>query len=304
MALRKAQWEADLSFRKEVTNTLEHQEGKSLRQVDMLVENLVAGYDRITHQKEKELSEGLSFFSLLRRSISGLFTKQASAKEWLEGLASDLERDLQLELQQKLNDNVADLADSIQLMAKRIDEKIHASETILKNNHDIFSDIAERRANVMSELQETFTRFLNRPENFSAAELFPDKQPVPTSLATGSRIAVIGVILTTVTQTALVDITGGVLTTLGVLFAGFTSAAKRKKIVDGFRTEVERGRLSMESELSEKLREYVISIKTKIDANFTDFDEMIEKEEKQLLVLEEKQKSIVNRLGKLETEMG
>ena len=303
VAVRKAQWEADMAFRKEVVHSLEHQEGKSLRQVDMLVENLVAGYDRITGQKEKELSRGLSFFSLLRRSISGIFTKKASAKEWLETLASELERDLQLELQQKLNDNVADLADSIQQMAKRIDEKIHVSETILKNNHDIFSDIAERRSNVMADLQETFTRFLNRPENFTADGLFPDKQPVPTSLATGSGIAVVGIILTTVTNLAVVDITGGVLTAVGVLFAGFTSAAKRKKILDGFHTEVGRGRSSMEAELSEKLQAYVRGIKIKIEANFEGFDEMLGREEGQLVDLEKRQVGIVERLDRIEGEI-
>lgn len=300
VADRKAQWEADVKFRNEVAGILEHQEGKSLRQVDMLVENLVAGYDRITGDKEKELNEGLSFFSLLRRSVSGIFTKKASAKEWLETLAADLEKDLHIELQQKLNDNVADLADSIQQMAKRIDEKIYASETILKNNHDIFSDIAERRANVMAELQETFTQFLNRPENFTADGLFPDKQPLPTSLATGGAAAVIGVIFTTLAQTAVFDITGGVLTAVGVLFAGFTSAAKRKKILDGFRTEVSRGRTNMESELSEKLRTYVTEIKSKIDVNFEGFDDMIEKEEGQLVKLENRQKGIVERLDVLE----
>ena len=303
VADRKAQWEADVTFRKDVTETLEHQEGKSLRQVDMLVENLVAGYDRITREKENELSEGLSFFSLLKRSISGIFTKKASAKEWLENLASGMERDLQLELQQKLNDNVADLADSIQQMAKRIDEKIHVSETILRNNHDIFSDIAERRANVMSELQETFTKFLNRPENFSADGLFPDKKPIPGSLATGSGIAVVGIILTTVTNMAVFDITGGVLTAVGVLFAGFTSAAKRKKILDGYRTEVGRGRREMEAELSGKLQTYVKGIKTKIDANFEGFDDMLEREQGALVDLEKRQGGIVERLNKIENQI-
>lgn len=109
----------------------------------MLVENLLAGYDRITLQKEEELEEGLSFFSLFKRTLAGIFTKKASAQEWLETLAKDLDQQLHLELQNKLNDNVADLADSIQQMAKTIDQKIHHSETILRNNHEIFSDIAD-----------------------------------------------------------------------------------------------------------------------------------------------------------------
>lgn len=301
VADRRKQWEADTAFRKNVSETLEKQGGKSLRQVEMLVENLVAGYDRITRQKEEELSRGLSFFSLLKRSITGIFSKKQSPQEWLESLAAELDRDLQLELQSKLNDNVADLADSIQQMAKMIDQQIHNSTTILKNNHEIFSDIAERRANVMSDLQETFTKFLNRPENFTADELFPDKQPGTGSMAIGGGIAAIGIIFAALTKVAVFDITGGVLTTVGILFAGFTSTTKRKKILDGFRTEIAKGRTAMETDLSEKLKTYVTGIKEKIDANFEGFDEMIAKEEGQIQKLEAEQLGIEERLVKVES---
>lgn len=300
---RRKQWELDKVFRRDVALSLEKQEAKSLRQVDMLVENLIAGYDRITKAKDQELQEGLSFFSLLRRSIAGVFTKKANAQQWLEALAKDLDQELQIELQHKLNDNVADLADSIQQMAKMIDLKIHASETILKNNHEIFSDIAERRANVLQELQDTFQRFLNRPENFTADHLFPDKKPGTTSIATGSGLAIVGVILAAVTKLAVFDVTGGVLTTIGVLFAGFTSAAKRKKIMEGFRREIARGREALETELSDKLRAYVTDIRVKIDRNFEGFDEMLQAEEAQIDQLESRQKDIAERLHQLENAL-
>jgi ribosome biogenesis GTPase A len=303
IADRRRQYEADRKFRREVMETLEKQEGKSLRQVDMLVENLLAGYDRITLQKEEELVEGLGFFSLLKRSIAGIFTKKAGAQEWLEGLARELDQQLHLELQNKLNDNVADLADSIQQMAKTIDQKIHHSETILRNNHEIFSDIAERRASVMQDLQETFTKFLNRPENFSADQLFPDKKPGTASIATGSGLAVVGIILAAVTKLAVFDVTGGVLTAIGVLFAGFTSAAKKRKIVDGFKQEVTKGRSQLHGELSGKLRSYVTTIKQKIDENFEDFDAMLEREERQLEKLEERQRGIEGRLLLVENQL-
>lgn len=300
---RRKQLKADQKFRQDVSETLEKQELKSLRQVDMLVENLLGGYDRITMQKEEELEEGLGFFSLLKRTIAGIFSKKANAQEWLEALAKDLDQQLHLELQNKLNDNVADLADSIQQMAKSIDQRIHASETILRNNHEIFSDIAERRATVMGDLQETFTKFLNRPENFSADQLFPDKKPGSASIATGSGLAVVGIILAAVTKLAVFDVTGGVLTAIGVLFAGFTSAAKKRKIMEGFKLEIEKGRGLLQNELSGKLRTYVTSIKQKIDANFEDFDAMLEKEEAQVSKLEVRQGGIEGRLLQVERDL-
>ncbi len=300
---RKKQWQADVNFRRDIQQTLEKQEAKSKRQVDMLVENLLAGYDRITLATGQELDDGLSFFSLLKRSIAGIFSKKASAKEWLETLAQNLDRDLHLELQNKLNENLADLADSIQQMAKLIDLKIHASQTILRNNHEIFSDIAERRSNVLRELQDTFTRFLSRPENFAAEELFPDRKPVSPSLASGSGLAVVGILLAALTKGVVFDVTGGVLTTIGVVFAGVTSTLKRKKILDTYQSEIARGRSNLEEELTGKLKTYVTVLKEKIDDNFDDFDAMLEREEGQVLKLEERHGSIERRLLEVENQL-
>lgn len=297
--LRQKQYKADVEFREDIRQTLQEQEVKSLKQVDILLENLLAGYDRITLKKQKELTAGLSFFSLLRRSFSSIFSKKASAKEWLEGLAKDLEEELNKELSQKLQDGVTDLADSIQQMAKIIDLKIRNSQTILKNDHDIFSDIAERRSNVLKELQEAFSKFINRSENFTDEELFPDKQALSPNLATGSGIAAIGLILAAVANGAVFDITGGVLTAVGLLFAGVSTSGKRRKIIQGFDKEIANGREKMSAEVDHKLKTYIKNLKERIDANFEKFDLLLEKEEKQIEDLLTEHQAIENRLNDL-----
>ncbi|MFN7120129.1 MAG: dynamin family protein, partial [Saprospiraceae bacterium] len=227
--LRQEQFKADTEFRQDVIQTLNNQEQKSYKQVDVLVENLVAAYDRITRSKEEDLSSGLGFFSLVRRSFASIFSKKASMKEWLDDLALDMERSLNSELRNKLDDGVGDLAESIQQMARMIELKIKTSKSILSTDQDIFSDIAERRGRVIMELQEAFSRFMNRTENFSDKTLFPDRQSVTPNIATGSGLAVIGLVLAAVTQGAVLDITGGVLTTIGLMFAGVTTTVKRRK---------------------------------------------------------------------------
>lgn len=301
--LRKQQWEADVNFRKETIETLDVQEVKSNKQVEVLVENLVAGYERITRQKERELEAELSFVQLLKRSFSSIFVKTESSKDRLEKLTLDLEKDLNLELQTKLNNGVADLADSIQQMAKIIDLKIQNSQTILKNNHAIFSDIADRRAAVMTELQEAFKKFLSRTENFRDDSLFDDKEALSPNLLAGSGIAVVGAIIMTVAQGAAFDITGGILTTIGVLFAGVSTSMKRRNILKGYRNEVEKGRNRLKNELTEKLKLYVQHIKERIDANFKPFDSLLEEEEKAISSLEEKQSAIETSLKKIGTEI-
>jgi len=293
---RNKQWEADTKFREDIRQTLHQQSVKSNNQVDILVENLLAAYDRITQEKGEEISSGLGFFSLLRRSFASIFTKEASAKSWLEGLASDLEKDLNREMTQRLNTGIKDLADSIQQMAKLIDLKLQNSQTILKNNHEIFANIAERRSNVLKELQEAFDEFMSQSENFKDPQLFAGQQSLSGNLVSGSGIAVIGAILAAVTQGAVFDITGGVLTAVGLLFAGVSTSMKRRQIINGYKKEVQKGRRRLEEEVTERLKTYVGNIKERIDENFKDFDRHLELESEQIQFLERKHQRIQERL--------
>ena len=301
--LRQQQWEVDLEFRKDIKSTLDNQEQKSNRQVDQLVENILAGYDRTTQIKEQELREGLSFFSLVRRSMSSIFTKKTSAKEWLETLAKDLEQNLNQTLRDKLHEGINDLADNVQQMAKLIDLKINQSRSLLHNDHEIFSAIAERRHNIFRELQDKFEDFIKKSESFTDQSLFPDNAPPPGSFATGSGIAVIGLILAVITQGAVFDITGGVLTTIGILFAGFATNGKRRKIIEGFQSEINRGRTKIDTDVNAQLKQYIKRLKERIDSNFDPFDLMLEKEKEQLAILNHEQALITTRFGALEADI-
>ncbi|MCB0606635.1 MAG: dynamin family protein [Lewinellaceae bacterium] len=297
--LRKKQWVADTDFRKDIHQTLQDQAVKSDKQVDMLVENLLAAYDRTTREGEDELRAGLSFFSLLRRSVAGIFRRKSSAKDWLEDLAKRLEGDLNANLQQRLNDGVVDVADSIQQMAKIIDLKIRSSRTILKDDYGLFSDIAERRSNVLRDLQETFAGFIGKSDNFRDASLFPTRQNLAPNLATGSGLAAIGVIIMTVTNGMVFDITGGILTAIGLLFAGVSTGIKRRQVVEGYRNEIAKGRVRIGDEVTENLKVYIKRLKDRIEGYFAQFDKLLEQEEKQLEKLFASHKEIATRLEEL-----
>ena len=169
----------------------------------------------------------------------------------------------------------------------------------MNNTVDIFSDIADRRALIIKELQDSFSRFMNRSENFTGEDLFSGKQTISPSIATGSGIAIVGVILAAVTKGMVFDVTGGVLTTIGLLFAGATATIKRKQIMDGYRKEIERGRTQIATEVNNKLKTYVQHIKEKIDANFTNFDAMMQNEQHQINDLSQTYQNIEKRIMKL-----
>ncbi|PSR13249.1 MAG: GTP-binding protein, partial [Bacteroidetes bacterium] len=254
-------------------------------------------------KKYLELEAGLSLFGLLKRSVSSIFTKTPGAQEWLTQLAKELEDELNTALQKRLNEGMIDLAGSIQQMAKMIDLQIRSSKTILSNDHEIFSDIAERRENVLRDLQDQFSRFISRTENFTDESLFPERTNLSPNLAAGSGIAAIGVILMTVSQIGMLDVTGGILTAIGILFAGFSTRSKRRKVTEGFQLEIDRGRERLLGEVTDTLKTYIQHLKQRIAANFLRFDEHLAKEGKHLVDLESQHREINTRLNQLEADL-
>lgn len=294
--LRKLQLEADLKFRDEISSTLSDHGQRSKHQSDILVENLMNAYDRVQDKYEEELRDGLSFFAVLKRSLSGIFSKSQSLKTWLEDFTNRLRADFGTGMQDKINDRVLDLAESIQQMAHTVDLQIRNSKTILANDHEIFSDIAQRRQNVLRELRDAFEQFLSKTENFTTKGLVDPETKVGTNVAAGSGIAVVGIILAAVTQGMVFDITGGVLTALGFLAAGITLGFQRGKVIRQYKTEMEKGRNRLEQELKLELYAYIENLKSRMSGHFKKFDDLIKQETYEL-------SSLIQDLDKIRVDL-
>lgn len=278
MKTRIKQYELDVKFRTEIRELIDTQHIKTEKQITVLAENLLDSYDNITRQKLSDLEDGLSFMSVVKRSFSSIFGKESSLKEWLSTQAKDFELKLNTSLRDKLQNGIIDVAENIQTMGKLVDNKLRYSETILKNNDEIFADIAERRINVLKDLQQSFNQFMNKAENFYDEGMVSESSKMTPNLAAGGGVAIVGVILAAVAQGAVFDITGGVLTAVGVLFAGVTLGLNRSKVINKFEEEIVKGRGKMKDEVTEKLSDYTSRIKHKIEANFFEFDQMLDKE--------------------------
>lgn len=280
--VRKKQFELDTEFRADIKSSLDEQEVRSKKQVEILVKIILNAYDNATGKATAELNDGLSFGSMLRRSFSSIFSKKESMKNWLQGVAQKLEYDLNHELKKGLDEGVGGVADSIQQMAKIIQLKVQNSQSLLKSDHEVFSDIAEKRNHIMYDLQSKFNDFVEKSDNFKDQSLFPDQSNVSTGIATGSGIAVVGIIIAAVTKIAAFDVTGGLLTAIGIIFAGATSILKKKKVMDTFKSEIADSRVKLNEELREQLSKYIVQLKHRIDDNFKNFDIMLDEESKQL----------------------
>lgn len=301
MKNRISQYDADVKFREEIKELIQTQHLKTTKQIEVLSDNLLDSYDNITRQKLDDLEDGLSFMSVVKRSFSSIFGKESSLKEWLTTQAKDFELKLNTSLRDKLQNGIIDVAENIQIMGKLVDNKLRYSTTILKNNDEIFADIAERRINVLKDLQQSFNQFMNTAENFYDERMVSESSKMTPNLAAGGGVAIVGVILAAVAQGAVFDITGGVLTAVGVLFAGVTLGLNRSKVIGKFEEEIIKGRSKMKQEVAEKLDDYTIRIRQKIESNFFEFDQMLEKEGMTIMRVNKVQAEIRDELSTMKT---
>jgi hypothetical protein len=134
--------------------------------------------------------------------------------------------------------------------------------------------------------------------------LFPEKgRNISPNVATGSGIAIVGMVLTALTNVTALDVTGGALTAIGVVFAGVTIGSQRKKIIGGYQAEMAKGRELLSEEIDHKLKTYISRIKQKIDSNFVTFDAMLDTEAQQIAIFEDKYKGIEQSLDRVASEL-
>lgn len=108
---RRRQWERDRDFRTRIGETLDQQGLLSENQVHTLIKAISRDFQLITTKYDQELSEGLSFLTVINKTIAGIFSKQATLKEWLQNLIHRLENALQTDLRMKLDQQIVDVAD-------------------------------------------------------------------------------------------------------------------------------------------------------------------------------------------------
>ncbi len=277
--LRSEQLSYDIEFRDDIKSGLEHQQEKSNRYIKMLAENIVASYMQIMQNRKKQLQENIGFVQLLKRSFNSIFSSEENIKNWLKEFSEGTEKELNHAFGVRLNEGIGDISESIQNMAKQVDQKIRTSKTILKDDHEIFSDIADKRSQVLNDLNNTFKGFLENAESFYPEQIDHKTKSLIPDMAKGSGLAIIGMIITGITNAAAFDITGGIITALGLSFAGITLGFNKRGIMRSYDDAVDSGKEKIHQELAGKLEQYTQNIKLKIDDNFYKFDKHLETEQ-------------------------
>ena len=218
--------------------------------IRFLTDRLLDQYDRIGIQIKGEFEAGLSAGALYRRAFSGTFSRRQSVQGWLEGLQQQFQDRLGVALEDVIQEGARHFTEQIKQLADAVAEALKTGES--PSEVAVAPAIAADRDELVRDIREKVRALA--ATDFVAQVLQAKPESMPSRLISGSALTLVGAILLSTTHVALLDITGGVLTGLGVFLAGGVLMAKKGKIVREFNRALLDGRDQFEQQLTERLK--------------------------------------------------
>ena len=297
----KATLDKDLAFAIKIKLRLETGEKHSTYEIKSLVERLVSNYDKVSYEVKDEFEEGLSIISLFKRTFGAIFNKDSSIKNWIEELQKRFESKLKTSFEQIADDGAKHFLNGIRQLLQTLIDELDIKEQQKIKKDELYIKIGEERIEVIQDVKskvtdllanDSFTTFLNSNPSTLA----------PTAMG-GGLLAIVGTIILSTTQIAFLDITGGILTTAGLLIAGGVLLFKKSKIIKQFKEGLDSGKVKFERELTEKLNGKLSLIYEDINRSFVPFYEYSETEKNRLMPLVENLEIVREKFLKLKNEI-
>lgn len=298
---RHQQIDIDARMVEKIKTRLTSGEKQTNYEINSLVDRLTANYDRIANEVTLEFEEGLGVFALFKRSFSAMFSQKETMKSWINELQNRFERKLHNTFEDIASDGAQHFVNGIrQLLQSLIEDlnRIHSSQTL---SEDIFLRIGDQRREVIEDVRTKVSQLLKNDSFVNTLTSDPGSI-APTAMG-GGALAVIGTIIMTTTQMAFMDVTGGVLTGIGLIIAASMLVFKRSKIKRTFREGLQKGRVQFEAELQEKLAGKLRIIYEEIDRSFLGFYEYVSTEEQRLQPLWEQYNDVRDKFVGLSGEI-
>ncbi len=297
----KQRLEKDKELIDKIKTRLASGEQQSTYEIKSLVDRLVANYDRIASSVKEEFEEGLSVFSLFKRSFSSIFNKDKSIKSWINDLQKRFEQRLQASFEEIASDGAKHFLNGIKHLLHGLLDDLGKIKETKTETEEIYLKLGEERSQVIADVRAKVSDLLSN-ESFSR---FMESNPgslAPSALG-GGLLAILGAVILTTTKVAFLDVTGGILTGVGILITGSVLLFKKGKIVRQFKEGIDAGKEKFEVELTRKLTDKLKLIYEDIDRSFLPFYEYVQNEEKRIEPLLNKIGEIKNKYVKLKNSI-
>lgn len=225
---------ADTVFYGELTARIEARREKARSLQRLVVDSLAASYERLSRSLEDDFAEGLGAGNVLKRSIP--FLRDKDIRTWLRDLQTQFENRAREEIDAESIRVSEDLTNEMQAM---LDELV---QTVRRRQK-------EERASALSRVSgrtEVLERLQSKLKELRIADIVGDKGIQGSNLGmltlAGGGIAALGTVIALATHMMAVDITGGVIATVGIGIVALALLWKRSGILSEFRRKMAKSR--------------------------------------------------------------
>lgn len=274
-------------------------EGRAATSADIrtAVDRLLEQYDKLTDDLKEEFEAGLSMPVLFRRAFSSVFSGKKSIKAWM----AQLQEKFSIRLTRSFEDLSAESARQFMVSLNILLEDIRRALAEIEDSRSLETarvvDLGGQREEVIFDIKRKVGDLA--ATDFFARIMESKPQNMPSTLMGGSALTVIGAILLSASHASFMDITGGVLTGIGLLMAGGVLVVKKGKLLKEFSRGLDEGRQTFEEELERRLAEKFDRVHLDINNSVKPFFDYLRTREKALDPLVDRGREIHDRLGAL-----
>ncbi len=293
----REQLDADMKVAAKMERLLVEGRAATAGDIRTAVDGLLQQYDQLTDGLKEEFEGGLSMPVLFRRAFSSVFSGKKSIKAWME----QLQEKFSVRLTRSFEDLSAESARRFLVSLNRLLEEIRRTLENIEESHSLKTagvvDLGAEREEVIFDIKRKVGDLA--ATDFFATIVSSKLENMPSTLMGGSALTVIGAILLSVSHASFLDITGGLLTGIGLLMAGGVLIVRKGKIIKDFSRGLDAGRQTFEQELEKKLTEKFDRVHMEISNSVNPFFNYISEREKALGPLVDRGRNIHDRLLEL-----
>ncbi len=283
MHLISQQLQRDEAVVAKIRDRLGQGQSQSHYEIDALVERLITQYERTIYQVKQEFRDGLSIFTLARRSVLSVFNRKQRIETWMNDLKMRAQEDLEMTLDETSKDGAKRFIDGIQLMIKQLLTELNTLQNDQLRKTEITLPMLEYRYEVIESIKGKVSSLL---EDKTFMDCLADTaDSVEPGVAGGGILAVIGGTIAAVTRIVILDIIGSIFLGVGVLLAGGVLFAKRRRLIQKLDSELEINKAKFEATVSEQLNARLSGIYDEINVSFVDLYNYVDKERESLTPL-------------------
>ncbi|WGS64950.1 dynamin family protein [Marinitoga aeolica] len=273
-----------------INKNIEISKKNSLNEVELWIKIILENYRNISKKVKIKLEEEITLWKLLKRSFSkkeNLRVLEDEIKNLFINELLNSTKEISSERSVKFIDNIKSM------LIKNLEELKKIEKSVdLKN---IYYEFGEQRKKL---IENTINKIDEYIKNEKFMDLIKEEKlkSINSTVFSGTGLSVLGIILMASTQISIFDITGGIITGLGVATGTLFAAFKKNKIVKKIEKKFDEGEELIKNNLESNLYGVVELIYNDIATLFSEFEANIITENEKL---EELDKALNRYLKKL-----